>query len=137
MELVKAVSKEPRFAALFCTLLPLIGASFFDAADSDYFNGLMRVFEVQLQMTMLNIGAMTIAMTLATVIFLPVWGAIADSGVISGKMLLVVSSAGWGTSSILAAGFARSLPQLLVLRFTMAAFLCSGLLSDFGWLGGI
>lgn len=117
----------PLSPAVLFSLAPLFAALFLDAADGTYFQGVFRALEIDLSLTLVGLSYMQGAGALAVMIFGPIWALLADQRVLSRKMLLVMSSTGWGLVSISIGRFVTEFWQLLALRFLNAAFLSCGI----------
>lgn len=109
------------------TLLPLLLTIFLDSADSTYFHGVFRALETDLNVTLPQMGIMEGANGVAVVVFTPIWAYIADQQILDRKMILIVSTLGWGLTSIMMGWFATSFWSLLIIRIVNTAWICSGL----------
>lgn len=111
----------------YFSLWPLCLTAFLDGADASYFRGVFRSLEVDLGFGLSSFATMQMWMSGAALIFNPLWSFMLDSGIMQPKMVLVLTTLGWGITSAAMAFCAHGVTSLICLRFVNTVFLCSAL----------
>ncbi|CAE8585645.1 unnamed protein product [Polarella glacialis] len=117
-------------------LLAFLGAvSALEGADAMLLPASFRALQLDLALTPLDLASMSLAQALMSSLAAPVWGILADRGVLPRRIILAFGALGWGVVTLLLAA-ASSRNSMLLLRAVNGSLLaclgpvCQGIVAD-------
>jgi len=132
------------------TFLLLLAACFIDGADMQLLPSCFRALEAELGFTPVKLGYLSMIQALFMASMAPFWGSVADTGLLSKRMLLSGGTGGWGLFTILLSTTSNFYSMLIIRAFIGACLACILPLSQaiiarqagpqdrgtlFGWVG--